>query len=151
MNNRWVAVRYSVPVTDLLLMLNLSSNFTCSTCKKKRGGGTKLMGFFCRTWNPNFKSFVSLCNNFESGRQHNTAHKAIQAKLLRTHWWSHKLWEDWLVKICCFNTKVRNEGTRLGSSEYLLHIHSYYGYLLVNLLPWFLSQKKNKTVRTTNY
>lgn len=45
MNNRWVAVRYRVPVRDLLLVLNLSSNFTCSTCKKEVGE-SKIFFFF---------------------------------------------------------------------------------------------------------
>ena len=35
MKSRCVAVRYSVPVDDLLLVLNRSSNFTCSTWKRE--------------------------------------------------------------------------------------------------------------------
>ena len=35
MNSRCVAVRYRVPVNDLLLVLNRSSNFTCSTWKRE--------------------------------------------------------------------------------------------------------------------
>ena len=35
MKSRCVAVRYSVPVNDLLLVLNRSSNFTCSTWKRE--------------------------------------------------------------------------------------------------------------------